>query len=85
MPRRGHLPLFKGGAVRDSWYQQCCSTMVDCHGIAWSVIGISRLAVAIPRNDDFFIVAPPHHSAGIFFNTREIWGCSLGEENIHPP
>ena len=27
---------------------------------------------AIPRNDDLFIIAPPHHSAGIIFNTREV-------------
>ena len=27
---------------------------------------------AIPRNDDLFIIAPLHHSAGIIFNTREV-------------
>ena len=32
---------------------------------------------AIPRNDDLFIIAPPHHNTGIIFNTRVTWG-------VHP-
>ena len=44
----------------------------------------AMFTVAIPRNDDLFIVAPPHYNAGIIFNTRVIWGVHLyGRE--HPP
>ena len=32
-----------------------------------------RLAVATPHNDDFFTVAPLHHSAGIKKDTRVTW------------
>ena len=34
----------------------------------------TMFAVAIPRNDDLFIVAPLRHSAGINFNTRVTLG-----------
>ena len=45
--------------------------MVDCHRIAWLVIGISRFAVAILRNDGGLgIATPPHYNVGIIFNTR---------------
>ena len=38
-----------------------------------------RSTDAIPCNDDLFIVAPLHHSAGIIFNTREVLGFTLGK------
>ena len=35
---------------------------------------------AILRNDGgLSIIAPPHHSTGIFFNTREVLGFTLGK------
>ena len=45
----------------------------------------TMFTVAIPRNDDLFIIAPLRHSTGIIFNTREVLGTPFGGENIYPP
>ena len=42
MPRRGDLPLFDMGRKYNGYkYQEGIIIMVDCHRIAWKVLGIS--------------------------------------------